>query len=62
MAYEAAKEAAKDYEREIARREALANRVARNQQSEVVYNAHIAGVDANRGAMRAGMLFPIPGQ
>ena len=62
MAYEAAKEAAADYEREIARREALANRVARNQQSEVVYNAHIAGVDANRGAMRAGMLFPIPGQ
>ena len=62
MAYEAAKEAAKDYEREIARREALANRVARNQQSEVVYNAHIAGIDANREAMRAGMLFPIPGQ
>ena len=62
MAYEAAKEAAKDYEREIARREALANRVALNQQGEVVYDAHIAGIDANREAMRAGMLFPIPGQ
>ena len=62
MAYEAAKEAAKDYEREIARREALSNRVALNQQGEVVYDAHIAGIDANREAMREGMLFPIPGQ
>ena len=62
MAYEAAKEAAKDYEREIARREALSNRVALNQQGEVVFDAHIAGIDANREAMREGMLFPIPGQ
>ena len=62
MAYEAAKEAAEDYEREIARREALSNRVALNQQGAVVYDAHIAGIDANRQAMREGMLFPIPGQ
>ena len=62
MAYEAAKEAAKDYEREIARREALSNRVALNQQGEIAFDAHIAGIDANREAMREGMLFPMPGQ
>ena len=62
MAYEAAKEAAEDYEREIARREALSNRVALNQQGEVVYDAHIDGLVARRQSIRDGMLFPVPGQ
>ena len=62
MAYEAAKEAAEDYEREIARREALSNRVALNQQGEVVYDAHIDGIVARRQSIRDGMLFPVPGQ
>ena len=61
MAYYAAKDAAETYETEIARREALANRVASRQQAELTYNAHIAGIDANRQAMREGMNFPIPG-
>ena len=61
MAFEAANEAAKDYEREIARREALAKRVAAQQQSELLYNAHIAGIEANRQSFRDGMNFPIPG-
>ena len=62
MAYEAAKEAAEDYEREIARREALSNRVALNQQGGVVYDAHIDGLVARRQSIRDGMLFPVPGQ
>ena len=62
MAYEAAKEAAEDYEREIARREALSNRVALNQQGGVVYDAHIDGIVARRQSIRDGMLFPVPGQ
>ena len=61
MAFEAANEAAEDYEREIARREALAVRVATQQQSQILYDAHIAGIVANRQSLREGMLFPIPG-
>ncbi len=62
MAYYAAKEAAETYEAEINRRAALSNRVARNQQGEVVYDAHIAGIIAKRQTVREGMLFPLPGQ
>ncbi len=61
MAFEAAKKAAEDYENEIARREALAQRVAAQQQSQLLYDAHIAGLSANRQALRDGMNFPIPG-
>ena len=61
MAFQAAKEAAEGYENEIARREALAKRVAAQQQSELLYNAHIAGIIANRQSLREGMLFPMPG-
>ena len=61
MAFEAAKEAAEDYENEITRREALAERVTAQQQSQLLYDAHIAGLSANRQALREGMNFPIPG-
>ena len=60
MAYQAAKEAAEDYEREIARREALARRVASQQQAEIAYNAHKAGLDARRQTLQDGLLFEIP--
>ena len=59
MAYQAAREAAKDYEREIARREALARWVAARQQSEITFAAQQAGLDARRDSMREGMLFRI---
>ena len=62
MAYYAAKEAAEAYEAEINRRGALTDRVALNQQGQLVYDAHIAGIVAKRQTMREGMLFPIPGQ
>ena len=61
MAFEAAKKAAEDYESEITRREALAQRVTAQQQSQLLYNAHIAGISANRQTLREGMNFPIPG-
>ena len=61
MAYYAAKEAAEAYEAEINRRGALTDRVALNQQGQLVYDAHIAGIVAKRQTMREGMLFPIPG-
>ena len=61
MAFQAAKEAAEGYEREITRREKLAKRVAGQQQSQLLYNAHIAGIEANRQSFRDGMNFPIPG-
>ena len=61
MAFQAAKEAAQGYEDEIVRREALARRVAAQQDSQLLYDAHIAGIEANRDSMRRGMNFPIPG-
>ena len=60
MAYQAAKESAQDYEREIARREALAERVAAQQQAEITFAAHQAGLDARRETLREGLLFRIP--
>ena len=62
MAYYAAKDSAEAYEAEINRRGALTDRVALNQQGQLVYDAHIAGIVAKRQTMREGMLFPIPGQ
>ena len=59
MAFQAAKEAAQDYEREIARREALAERVAAQQRSEITFAAQQAGLDARRDSMREGLLFRI---
>ena len=61
MAYYAAKEAAETYEAEINRRAALSNRVARNQQGEIVYDAHIAGIIASgkQCAKGCSFLFPV---
>ena len=60
MAYQAAKEEAADYEREIARRQELARWVAAQQQAEINFNARQAGLDARRDSMREGLLFRIP--
>ena len=60
MAFEAAKKAAEEYEIEITRRETLAERVASQQRSQLLYDAHIAGLEANRQTLREGMNFPIP--
>ena len=60
MAFEAAKKAAEEYEIEITRRETLAERVATQQRSQLLYDAHMAGLNANRQALREGMNFPIP--
>ena len=60
MAFQAAKEAAEDYEREIARREALARRVETQRLSDINFDAQQAGLDARRDSMREGLLFRIP--
>ena len=60
MAFQAAKEAAADYEREIARREALAGRVAAQQQVEIGFAAQQAGIAARVDSMREGLLFRVP--
>ena len=59
MAYQAAKESAADYEREIARRQELARWVAAQQQVEITFDAQQAGLDARRDSMREGLLFRI---
>ncbi len=59
MAFEAAKAAAEDYEREIARREALAEWVEAQRRARVTFEAQQAGLDARREAMREGLLFQI---
>ncbi len=60
MAQLMAYQAAEDYEREIARREALAERVAAQQRAEIAFAAHQAGLDARRETLREGLLFRIP--
>ena len=60
MAFQAAKEAAADYEREIARRQELARWIESQRQAEINFNAQQAGLDASRDAMREGLLFQIP--
>ena len=61
-AYQAAKEAAEDYEREVARRERLAAWIAAQQQARAALNSQQSELDARRDAMRDGMLLftPIP--
>ena len=56
-AYQAAKEAAENYEREVARRERLAAWLAAQQQARAALNAQQAELDARRDAMREGLLF-----
>ena len=60
MAFQAAKEAAEGYEREITRREALAARVRNQERADLTYNAHLDGIVASRARIRDGMLFSIP--
>ena len=59
MAFQAAKEAAADYEREIARRQELARWVAAQQQTQITFEAQQAGLDERRDSMRQGLLFRI---
>ena len=60
MAYQAAKEAAEGYEREIERRLELARSVARQQQAEINFNAQQAGLDEPpRQSMREGLLYRV---
>ena len=59
MAFQAAKEAAEDYEREIARREALARWIETQRRAEISFAAQQAGLDARRDSMREGLLFRI---
>ena len=57
MAFQAAKEAAEDYEREIARREALARWIETQRRAEITFAAQQAGLDARRDSMRKGCSF-----
>ena len=59
MAYQAAKEAAEGYEREIERRLELARSVARQQQAEINFNAQQAGLDNRRDSMQEGLLYRV---
>ena len=59
MAFRATREAAEDYERELARREALARQVAAQQRAEITFAAQQAGLDARQQSMRDGLLFRI---
>ena len=59
MAFQAAKDAAEDYEREIARREALARRIERLELARATLDAQQAGLDARQDSMREGLLFRI---
>ena len=58
-AFQAAKGAAEDYEREIERREALARWIDMQRQAEITFAAQQAGLDARRDAMREGLRFRI---
>ena len=55
MAVEAARESAAALEAEIERREALARWVAAQQAAQLRFNAHQAGIAANRDSMREGV-------
>ena len=57
MAYEAAKEAAAGYEREIARRQELARWVESQRSAEIDFAASQAGIAARRQSIREGLLF-----
>ena len=59
MAYQAAKEAAEDYEREIGRRQQLARWIETQRRAEINFNAQQAGLDARRDTMREGLRFRI---
>ena len=60
MAYQAAKAAAEDYEREIARRQELARWLEAQKQADINFAAQQAGLDARRERLREGLLFRVP--
>ena len=57
LAFQAAREAAEDYEREIERRERLAEWLAAQQRAQANFDTQQADLDARRDAMREGLLF-----
>ena len=57
MAYQASKESAEDYEREIARRQELTRWVASQRSAKIDFDASQAGIAARRDSMREGLLF-----
>ena len=59
MAFEQAKKAAEDYEREIGRRQELAEWLQSQRSAEVDFNASQAGIAARRDSMREGLLYQI---
>ena len=59
MALQAAREAAEDYEREIERRERLAEWVAAQQRSQANFAAQQSGLEARRDSMREGLLLQV---
>ena len=59
MAFETAKKAAEDYEREIARRQELAQWLQSQRTAENDFNASQAGIVARRDSMREGLLYRI---
>ena len=59
MAFQAAREAAEDYEREIGRRQELARWLEAHQRAEINFAAQQAGLDARRDTMREGLRFRI---
>ena len=60
MAFQAAKEPAAEYEREIARREELARFVEAERQTQITFDAQQAGIAARVDSMREGLLFRVP--
>ena len=60
MAFQAAVEAAEDYEREIARREELARFVEVEREAQITFDAQQAGIAARVDSMREGLLFKVP--
>ena len=60
MAYQAAKAAAADYEREIDRRQELARWLEAQKQADINFAAQQAGLDARRERLREGLLFRVP--
>ena len=59
MAFEQAKKAAEDYEREITRRQELAEWLQSQRTAELDFNASQAGIAARRDSMREGLLYQI---
>ena len=59
VAFQAAREAAEDYEREIERRERLAAWLAAQQRAQANFDTQQADLDTRRDAMREGLLLRV---